>query len=259
MSELARSSFSHDGLTFSYLDSGGEKPVLLMLHAHWMGASDFEGIAPAFTPAWRVVALDQRGHGFTDHTRQHGPKNYVGDIAALLRHIGIDEPVVLLGHSFGGMTAYLYAAAHPVRGLIIEEMDVVRNDDDTFVLEWGGVYPTRAALEAKIGERLAPYLAKSIKQIDGGFTLRWDPHELLESERSLNGDHWSAWMASQCAALVIGGTESRVIKREALEAMAMRRPHTKLVMIEGAGHSVHIDKPAETIAAIEGFLSSLPQ
>lgn len=256
MSELPRSTFTHDGLTFSYLDSGGNKPPFVMLHAHWMGASDFEPIFDAFTPAYRVIALDQRGHGFTDHTHEHGPNEYVGDVVALLRLLRIEQPIVLLGHSFGGATAYLFAAAHPVRvrALIIEEMNVVRDDDDRFVLEWAGVYKTREALEAKIGARLAPYLQKSIKEIDGGYSLRWEPKELLASEHSLNGDHWKKWLASTCPALIIAGATSPVVPRASLEEMARRRPNTQLVVVENAGHSVHIDNPIGVIAAIERFL-----
>src|SRR3954466_10623469 len=35
---MNRSNFRHDGLTLSYLDSGGELPVTIALHAHWMKA-----------------------------------------------------------------------------------------------------------------------------------------------------------------------------------------------------------------------------
>jgi esterase len=50
---LQRGFFHHDGLRFSYLDSGGDLPVLLVLHSHWMGASDFEEVAPKLGLHWR--------------------------------------------------------------------------------------------------------------------------------------------------------------------------------------------------------------
>ena len=150
---LKRRSFHHDGLRFSYLDGETDRPVLLLLHAHWMGASDFEDVAAALADGWRIVALDQRGHGETDHGGAHSIQAYIGDVDALLDAAGINGPIVLLGHSFGGMVANLYAAARPdrVRGLILEDIDVARDDHHDFMLAWSGVYPSREALEQKIG------------------------------------------------------------------------------------------------------------
>lgn len=255
---MRRHSFQHDGMTFSYLDAGGDGDLLIVLHAHWMGGDDFDAFAAAMRPDWRVVALDQRGHGHTDHTDRHSQDAYLGDVNALLAHLGVAAPVILLGHSFGGQVAYLYAARHPerVRALIIEEMDVERDDRDDFVLAWAGVHPSKEALEAKIGEDLTPYLQKSIKQVEGGWTLRWEPAEFLRSEQALNGNHWAAWLASDCPALIIRGSESEVVPGENLEAMAARRPNTVLKTLQ-AGHSVHVDQPEAFAAAVRDFLRSV--
>jgi esterase len=255
---VRRSVFDHGGLRFSYLDTGGNLPVLLILHAHWMGASDFEEIVPQLADGWRIVALDQRGHGETDHGGEHSVPAYNSDIDAVLAHLGISTPVVILGHSFGGMVANLYAAARPdrVRALIIEDVDVVRDDHDEFMLAWAGTYPTREALEAKIGERLAPYLAKSMREVEGRWTLTFDPTEVLQSEEALNGDHWGEWLSHECPALVIRAANSAVVSGDVLAEMARRRPHTRLVTIN-SGHSVHIDQPGEFVRAVRNFLRSL--
>ncbi len=123
------------------------------------------------------MALDQRGHGEKQHGGEHSVAAYIGGIDALLTQLGIAEPVVILGHSFGGMVANLYVAARPdrMRGLIIEDLDVARDDHDDFMLAWAGTYPTRGALEAKIGDRLAPYLAKSMREVEGRWMLTFDP------------------------------------------------------------------------------------
>ncbi|WP_052025294.1 alpha/beta fold hydrolase [Asticcacaulis sp. AC402] len=133
---MQRHLFNHDGLRFSYLDSGGEAPVLLLLHARGMQASDFNSVAGRFAPGWRVVALDQRGHGETSPAQNVKPQDYVGDVGALLDHLSIARPVALLGHSLGGEIASRFAAAHPkrVRALIIEDM-IVRHQHD-YALDW---------------------------------------------------------------------------------------------------------------------------
>lgn len=260
--EMNRATFAHDGLTFSYLDSGGRAPVLVFLHAHWMGGSDIADVAGMFVPEWRVLALDQRGHGHTDHTLRLSPEDRIGDVRALLSHLQIEEPVVLWGHSLGGMVAYRFAATSPqrVRALIIEDIGVIHHGEGaSFVLEWAGVYPTREALEEKIGARLAPYLEKSIHHTAAGWTLMFEPTEMMLSEHALAGDDWKLWLASACPALVLHGDESRVSDAAELLEMAKRRPNTEYVSIGGAGHSIHIDKPAETIRVVRDFLDPLRQ
>ncbi len=58
---MQRNMFQHNGLRFSYLDSGGDGKIIIALHAHWMEAKTFEPLASALMPKYRVIALDQRG------------------------------------------------------------------------------------------------------------------------------------------------------------------------------------------------------
>lgn len=257
---MERKTFAHDGLQFSYLEggNGASDDVLLILHAHWMSASDFDEVYPRLPPWWRVVALDQRGHGETSHGGAHSVEAYIGDIDALLDHLGVRVPVVLAGHSFGGMVANLYAAKRPerVRAIVMEDIDVARDDHDDFILGWGGTHATREALEAKIGARLAPYLQKQIVAAEGGFRLAFDPAEVLASEAALNGNHWKEWLSQRFPALVVRGAASPVVPGKELEAMARRRQNTKLVTID-AGHSVHVDAPEAFALAVSQFLGGL--
>lgn len=253
---MHRHSFRHDGLTFSFLDQGGEGAPVVALHGHWMGGDDFEPIAALLAPQFRLIALDQRGHGETDHSAHHSRDAYVGDVVALLDHLGLIRPVPLIGHSWGGAVAWLVAAAHAdrVSALAILDMDPVRDDHDAFVRDWAGVFPLRDALEGKIGPRLAPYLQKSIRRVDGGWSLRFDPDEFLRSEQAMNGDLWPEWLASDCPALVIRAAQSPLTDAAAQRAMAERRPNTRYVEIE-SGHSIHVDAPQALVDTLRPFLA----
>lgn len=256
---MRRGSFEHDNLIFSFLDSGGGGKPLLALHGHWMGASDFEDLAADLAPQWRIIALDQRGFGESDHTERHTLSSYVSDAEALLNHLGIAGPVPVIGHSFGGIVAYHMAAWHPERvaSMVIVDIGVQINDDSSpFVAPWAGTYRLREELEAKLGPRLAPYLQRSICRHAEGWRLNFNIAEFLRSEQATNGDHWAVWLASQCPTLVIGGRTSRVCDPEHLKAMADRRARATLTMIN-AGHSVHVDAREEFAQACLQFLKSV--
>lgn len=255
MSELERRTFRYDGLTFSYLDAGGTGAPLIALHATWMEAGTFADLAQALRPSWRVLALDQRGHGHTDRSSDFTWDALIGDLAAFIKHLGLTDPVPLLGNSLGGAVAFRYAARNPerVRAMVIEEMGAVLDPDFGFMKAWAGTFPTREALLERVGPRLAWSVEPSIRKVFAGWTLSFSPEELADAADNLRGDFWADWKATRCPALVIRGSESRVIDGNLLEEMAKERPNTVLKTFQAA-HVVHHDVPEEFAAAVAGFL-----
>jgi len=255
---MQRHNFHHDGLTLSYLDAEGGDRIVIALHAHWMEGMTFALLAAALSPDWRVVALDQRGHGYSDHAKTYTRDDYLGDLEALFAHLAIEEPAVLLGNSLGGVNAYQFAARHPrlVRALVIEDIGVELRDDTSFALPWGGIYETREALVQSVGARFVPYLEASFRQTPEGWRLAFDPRDTVASQNSLNGDHWKDWLASDCPALLIRGKDSRVTTQAHMEQMASRRKNARLEVLDG-GHVVHMDNPAGFAKTVKEFLQEL--
>ena len=254
---MTRSQFQHDGLTLSYLDTGGEGQTLIALHALWMEAATYTRFAVALSPGWRVIGLDQRGHGHSDHAPGYTREDYIGDILALFEYVGLDN-AILLGNSLGGVNAYQFAAWHPerVKALVIEDIGAAPDADASFVLAWEGTFPSREALEEHIGQRLAPYVLDSFRSTPNGWRLAFEPREMLESQLQLNGDYWADWLATRCPALLIRGRESRITTQDHCEQMAARRPNTRLVTLDG-GHVVHQDNPSGFADTVREYLHDL--
>jgi pimeloyl-ACP methyl ester carboxylesterase len=254
---MERHDFHHGGLRLSYLDPGGVGRVLIALHAHFMEALTFAPLAAVLAPEWRVLALDQRGHGYSDHAPSYARDDYIGDLEAFFQHLGLSD-VVLLGNSLGGVNAYQFAARHPakVRGLIIEDIGAEVSDDLSFVLAWEGQFATREALSERVGPRLLPYLQDSFRKTPTGWRVAFDPREIVASGRCLSGDHWGDWLTTECPALLIRGRDSRVTTQASVEQMASRRPNTRLEMLEG-GHIIHVDNPTAFANVVKQFLQEL--
>lgn len=255
---MQRKSFRHNNLTFSWLDSGTTGPILVALHAHWMEAATFQRLASELDPSWRVVALDQRGHGYSSRAATYTRQDYVSDLEGLFAVLQVSGPAVVLGNSLGGINALQFAARHPdlVRALIIEDIAVEVNTDIGFVRAWSGSSPTRNALAERIGPRLLPYLEESFRETSDGWRVAFEPEDMLRSQESLKGQYWQEWLATTCPALVIRGRDSRVTTREQVEEMAHRRHNTVFIELEG-GHVVHQDNPDAFAAELRTFLQSL--
>lgn len=104
-------------------DTGGAGSAVLLLHG-WGATADanFFNAYAALDEAYRVVALDHRGHG----RGLRAPTTFTleqcaDDAAALLQTLGIAKAVVV-GYSMGGPIALLLAHRHPTlcAGLVLE-------------------------------------------------------------------------------------------------------------------------------------------
>ena len=255
---MNRNRFYHAGLGFSYLDTGGPGRILIALHAHWMQATTFAPLAQALSPEWRVIALDQRGHGDSDRAISYTRDDYRGDLAALMDQLAIDR-AVLLGHALGGVNTYQFAARNPgrVEALIVEDAGAVIQEDTLFSLDWAGCFSSRRVLSERFDPQLRPYLLDSMRDSPAGAHLAFYPQDTVMSGQLLNGDHWADWLASRCPALLIRGRDNRFSVEAEFGQMAARRPNTALVTLAG-GHAVHHDNPAGFLAVVREFLGRLP-
>jgi pimeloyl-ACP methyl ester carboxylesterase len=109
-------SFTHDGTTIAYLDEGAGDPVVLVhgfastKEVNWV----FPGwIGPLRQAGYRVIALDNRGHGastkYYETERYHIPE-MTKDVIALLDHLKLPK-ADFVGYSMGARIS-AYAAAH---------------------------------------------------------------------------------------------------------------------------------------------------
>jgi pimeloyl-ACP methyl ester carboxylesterase len=238
----------------SYLDFDGPGRPLLALHGHFGEGRAFARLAAALAPSWRLVAPDQRGHGESDRPADYQRAGYVGDALALLDHLGL-ETVPVLGHSLGGVNAYQLAASRPdrVSALVIEDIGAVVDSDLSFCLGWPHRAPTREALLVGLG-RFGPSLVDSFRSFPDGWGLAFHPEDMIVSQRSLNGDHWADWLATDCPALLFRGSDSPVLLAEHATQMVARRANTSLVELP-AGHVIHDDAPDAFAVAVAEFLA----
>ena len=90
-------------------------PPLLLHHGGRDHGRSWDRIAEGFEDAYRVLALDLRGHGDSQPEvgGEYAIRQNVIDLLALAELAG--PPVFLLGHSYGGRIGYLAAGAFPER------------------------------------------------------------------------------------------------------------------------------------------------
>ncbi|WP_396626931.1 alpha/beta fold hydrolase [Luteitalea sp.] len=93
----------------------GKGPLVVMIH----GFPDFwyswRHQMAALSESFQVVAIDQRGYNLSDKPKgveQYDMRLLVGDVAAVIRHLGRDKATIV-GHDWGGMVAWQFAMSQP--------------------------------------------------------------------------------------------------------------------------------------------------
>lgn len=239
---------------------------MFALHGHFGRARMFAPLAATLVPEYRVVALDQRAHGLSEHGGDLSRDAYVEDAAEFLRVQGL-APAVILGHSMGGVNAYQLAARYPelVSALIVEDAGAVTCEPEVYhpVLDVSG-WPERAdsleELEAAIKAQGIPdagYFLNNAVEDDDGWRLLFDYDDMMASQQALLGDWWDDWLASSCPALLLHGRDSTVLPTSLARRMAERRPRTCLKEFPECGHWIHDDDPVGVARAIREFLARL--
>ena len=103
------------GVEFHYAEAGAGDDVILCLHGwpqHWY---EWRHLMPALADRHRVIALDQRGFGWSEAPADgYAKENLASDVLAVLDELGL-ERVKLVGHDWGGWIGFLLCLREPER------------------------------------------------------------------------------------------------------------------------------------------------
>ena len=246
-----------DGLAFT--DNGTGPPVVL-LHGLTCNAAYWLRVVPLLSDV-RVVALDFRGHGLSDHRDSYRYLDYASDLERLLDELDLDR-VTVAGHSLGGYVALL-AATQSDRIDSVLAIDVKSDwmEGDAALAERSReasqrVEPDRAALVERLARTLHPVVLepdeldviaeRSIEPAEAGWRLRWD-RRVLATEPV---DPFAFLGQVRCAARVMAGSASDVMPPDAARRFAAAIPRCEVEVIDGAGHHVELEAPGRVAARI---------
>ncbi len=243
---------------------GQGRPVII-LHGLFGFSDNWQTVAKTIAADHLVVTPDLRNHGRSPQVATHSYPEIADDLVAFMESRWMFS-AIYIGHSMGGKAAMQMALTNPdmVERLIVIDMEPgtsVSNHDDIFDALFG------LDLESLLSRKDAElYLQEKIKDVG---TLQF----LLKNiTRDAEGKYsWKMNLATlhrdyanilapvtgtpfeKPTLFIRGGNSDYVLDSEWPGVLALF-PNAELITIEGAGHWVHADKPAELTAAILAFI-----
>jgi pimeloyl-ACP methyl ester carboxylesterase len=127
------------GRAVEVIRMGTGSPTLVLESGAGEGVSGWRRILPRLAQHTSVIAYSRRGHGASAPSAAPGsPTESVEELHALLTALRVRGPILLGGHSFGGLLARLYVSRYPqdVAGLLL-----VDATHESQFARWGTLEP----------------------------------------------------------------------------------------------------------------------
>ena len=259
-----------------YLEWNPDAPrTIVLLHGNSANAWWWEHVARAMRPEFRILALDQRGHGDSEWAQPpaYSPLDYARDLARFAEHAtaGREKPLVI-GHSMGGLNVLAFAEQSPrsARGVMAIDIAITSSRGrDRYLRRLKALpmvtYPDLDTAKARFRlmpdegeiacERVGQIAGKSLARTeDGRWTLKFD------RESFLGGDGLAVLdtiKAIRIPMMLVRAERSRIMTVEAMESARAANRLARVVTIPEAHHHVILEKPEAVVRVIEEYAGSL--
>ena len=270
-------------------------PVIVMLHGGPGG--DYRGLLRLRDPVNGVrledrhllVYWDQRGSGLSQRHRESELTlaAYDRDLTWIIDQFSPGRPVVLLGHSWGGMYASRYISLHPdkVAGAVLMEpgpltgalFSEVRPQMFQFDIlsEWLNDYAWAESIVSPDGHARADYL-RGLGDLSGGGQPAYHPSTTdrepfwrlgavaaaaINAEGIVDGEpvwDFTRGLDRVAPPVLFEASADNTVIGSAFQQRQMRfYANAGLAVIAGAGHDFPWTRPAETLAPVLSYLDSI--
>ena len=240
-----------------YYDVQGNGPAVLLSHGYGATSRMWTRQIETLKDRYRVITWDMRGHGESDSPGDqalYSEEATCGDMAAILRELGI-EKAVIGGLSLGGYMSLAFNVRYPemVNALML--------------FDTGPGYKNPAGREGwnRTAEaRAVAFETKGLESLGRGAEVRIARHRsaagLVKAARAMLAQFDSRIIESleQIAVptlVLVGANDEPFLG--ATDYMVNKIPGARRVVIPGAGHAANIDQPEAFNAAVEEFLAGL--
>lgn len=227
-----------------------ESPTVILEAGLNQSSETWNEVQPEVAKFTRVCSYDRAGLGKSDAPKQqqrNTSQQIVKDLHLLLEKAGINPPLVLVGHSFGGINVRLYASLYPKEVVAMVLVDSVHEEETE---KWLAMIPTetRKQMEAAGAMQLLGSesidLETSMKQMKAAKWHTTIPLIVLARGRaSYNPDDYPPPLRS----FAPKGEELRIKMQKNLASCSSKG---KFLFAEKSGHIIQSDEPALVVDAI---------
>jgi pimeloyl-ACP methyl ester carboxylesterase len=271
----AKSQFVNvEGSNFHFVIKGNGRPVVL-IHGNPGSCQDWSRLYTPLSARYQALAFDRPGHGHSDRPNHNGALTVEVQaklLCAALDQLRVEQPI-LVGHSWGGALALVYAMLYPrdVAGLVLLAPAVYESDDGVSFLSklpaWPvigdvmnflftpliGAWLVRTDLAKAFSPDSVPkkYLRHSLSEWTRPKKVKWysiDDALLNTSLPKLSSDYSQVTVPTM---ILTGDSDQIVPAKENAYRLHEALPQSELIVLPRTGHQIPFTKPEAVVDAID--------
>ncbi|WP_404453798.1 2-succinyl-6-hydroxy-2,4-cyclohexadiene-1-carboxylate synthase [Virgibacillus necropolis] len=253
--------------------TGKGEPVLL-LHGFTGSTTTWGSLVSTLKTTFQVITIDLPGHGKTEVSSPKTMRDCCADIKAIIKQLGY-EKVHLLGYSMGGRTALSFAMIYPelVQSLVLESASpgLEKEEDRKARIKKDQILTDRIrsdGLASFVNFWESIPLFESQKKLPDSVQRAIREERLSQHEEGLimslnhmgNGVQPSWWDELETLTLpvllVVGVLDAKFVNLN--KTMHNRIPQSNLVIVQEAGHAIHVEQSDFFGKIVSGFILNKP-
>ncbi|MBD2699442.1 alpha/beta fold hydrolase [Spirosoma sp. BT702] len=255
-------------MTLFFRQVGDSGPAIVILHGIFGSSDNWLTISKVIASrGYRVFLVDQRNHGQSPRADEHNYPSMAADLREFLTDHQLDKPI-LVGHSMGGKVVMQYAMLQPdtYQKLVIVDIapkyypvhhaDLVRGMKAIDLMR----IKSRSEADAVLSQyepilTVRQFLLKNLYRTEQGeFAWRLNL-PVIERELDVVGQELTNQRIVTDPTLFIRGSESHYVLDKDIPTIKSIFPNVQIETIEGAGHWVQAEKPAEFVEVLMKFIA----
>lgn len=239
------------GVRLHYTDtavhSPNEKswPSVILMHGWGCNTTTLASVERIFQGHMRVINIDLPGHGkSTEPPAIWGVEDFTRMLEEFTKRLGLERPS-LLGHSFGGRVAIIYASRNDVDKVML--VDAAGIKPRRTLKYYAKVYPFKAArkvLPLLLGKKRGDRIIQAWRGKAGSADYR-NSSEIMRGvmSRCVNEDLKSYMPSVKAPVLLVWGADDTATPLSDAKTMERLIPDAGLVSFPGCGHYSFLDNP----------------
>jgi pimeloyl-ACP methyl ester carboxylesterase len=250
-------------------DGPRDGPTVVLLHGFACSIGWWRDVLPALARDHRVVAFDLLGHGGSEKPKNgYAMEEQARRVAAALDRLDVRRATVI-GHSMGGIVATALREERPALVNALVFLDSAPDDDDSKL-----PFTARLATVPVLGEAIRRVVPDELVRhgLEPAFADGFDvpdrfvddfndmTYTSYDDSRAASSDYRKeAGLDERLARervplLVVWGSQDDIAEPSSAQDFK-KVPGARIIMLDGVGHSPHVEKPAATARLILSFLT----
>ncbi len=218
--------------------------TIVCIHGAGGTADQWQAQIAHLAPHYRLVVPDLRGHGSSEiPDSAYSLEEFLWDFTQMLSLLKVEEPFILMAHSFGGPIALTFAAAQPQR---VSKLVLIATAPEMHIHP---LHEFIVKLPIPLGylERLRPVLMPKtfapvfvIQRVLAGTLFRWRGYDLLP--------------ALHIPTLVVAGQWDFIVPVSMAQKTHRLLPNSRLEVIRYTRHLPHLERADAVNRVLDRFL-----